>query len=102
MPVFEIEQYEIHSMTYRVEADDAADAIVKLLDGEADQVDNSQEYIELADERGLLIADHPELADKLRTLGVPVDDRIIPSIRCVSVIEHGTESVVDANSEDYA
>lgn len=95
MPVYEIEQYELHTMIYRVKADDPAEAIVKLLDGEADPVDNSQEYIEIADERGLLVADHPELAEKLRAQGVPVDDQIIPSIRSVSMIEQGTESLVE-------
>lgn len=95
MPVYEIEQYELHTMTYRVEADDPAEAIVKLLDGEADPVDNSQEYIEIADERGLLVADHPELAEKLRAQGVPVDDQIIPSIRSVSMIEQETETLVE-------
>ncbi|MCZ2342635.1 MAG: hypothetical protein LC104_12715 [Bacteroidales bacterium] len=95
MPVYEIEQYELHTMTYRVEADDPAEAIVKVLDGEADPVDNSQEYIEIADERGLLVADHPELAEKLRVQGVPVDDRIIPSIRSVSVVEEGIETLME-------
>ena len=95
MPVYEIEQYELHTTTYQVEANDAVEAIVKLLDCEADPVDNSQEYIEIADERGLLVADHPELAEKLRTQGVPVDDQIIPSIRSVSMIEQETETLVE-------
>ena len=41
MSVYEIEQYELHTMTYRVEADDPANAIVRLLDGEAEAIDNS-------------------------------------------------------------
>lgn len=87
MPVYEIEQYELHTLKYRIDADDPAEAIVKLLDGEAEPVDDSQEYVEVADERGMLVAEHPELAAKLRTLGVPVDDRIIPSIRSIEVAE---------------
>ena len=90
MPSYQIEQYELHTMTYRVEAGDPADAIVKLLDGEAEPVDDSQEYVEIAEERGLLVADHPELAAKLRELGVPVDDRLIPSIRSVSELKQAT------------
>jgi len=86
MPTYEVEQFELHVMKYRVEADDPADAIVKLLDGEAEPMDDSQEYIEIADERGLFVSEHPELAAKLRTLGVPVDDRIIPSIRSIEVV----------------
>lgn len=95
MPAYEIEQYELHVTTYRVEADDPADAIVKVLDGEAVPVDDSHEYVEIAEERGLLVEDHPELAARLRALGVPVDDRLIPSIRGVSMVEQGTESVVE-------
>lgn len=90
MPVYEIEQYELHAMTYRVEADDPADAIIQLLDGEAEAIDNSLDFIEVADERGMLVEDHPELADKLRKLGVPVDDHIIPSIRTISEVESET------------
>jgi hypothetical protein len=93
MPTFEIEQYELHVTAYRVEADDPADAIVKVLDGEAEPVDDSQEYVEIAEERGLLVADHPKLAAKLLTLGVPVDGRIIPSIRSVSKVEQETAPV---------
>lgn len=96
MPVYEIEQYELHTMTYRVEADDSADAIVRLLDGEAEAMDNTLDFIEVADERGMLVEDHPELADKLRTLGVPVDDRIIPSIRIISEIESETLSSLES------
>ena len=90
MSVYEIEQYELHTMTYRVEADDPANAIVRLLDGEAEAIDNSLDFVEVADERGILVDDHPELAEKLRTLGVPVDDRIIPSIRTISEVESET------------
>lgn len=86
MPVYAIQQYELHVTTYRIEADDPADAIVKLLDGEAEPMDDSQEYVEIAEERGLFVSDNPELAAKLRTLGVPVDDRIIPSIRSIEVV----------------
>lgn len=96
MPVYEIEQYELHAMTYRVEADDPADAIVRLLDGEAEAVDNSMDFVEVADDRGMLVEDHPELADKLRTLGVPVDDRIIPSIRSISEVESETLSSLES------
>ena len=87
MPAFEIEQYEIHAQTYRVEADNLADAICKLLDGEADPVDGSLEYIEICEDRGLPADEHRELADQLRSLGVPVDEHVIPSIRTVVQVE---------------
>ena len=92
MPLYEIEQYEIHSMTYRIEADDPASAIVRLLDGEADPVDNSLEYIELADERGLWADDHPKLTARLHSQGLPIE-HVIPSIRSVSLID-----AVDTNT----
>lgn len=83
MPLYEIEQYEVHAMTYRVEAATEAEAIVKLLDGEAGAVDGSLEFIEVAGDLGLAADEHPELAQQLRDLGVPVDDQVIPSIRSI-------------------
>jgi len=86
MPVFEIEQYEICVTKYRVEACSEAEAIVKLFDGGADVVDNSHEYIEVAEDCGLPADEHQELAAELQSLGVPVDE-IIPSIRTVEQVE---------------
>ncbi len=82
MPTFEIEQYEIHVQTYTVEAANEAEAIVKLLDGEAEPVDDSGEYVEIAEDFGLPADEHQELADALRDVGVPVDE-IIPIIRSI-------------------
>ena len=86
MPTFEIEQYELHAMKYRVEAENEADAIVKLLAGLALPVDNGLEYIEVADDFGLPADEHRELADALRSQGVPVDV-VIPSIRSIETVE---------------
>ena len=83
MPQFEIQQYEIHTMTYQVEASNEAEAIVKLLDGAAEPVDDSLDYIEVAEDVGLPVDRHPELADQLRSMGVPVDENIVPSISSV-------------------
>ena len=85
MPTYEIEQYELHTMKYRVEASSEAEAIKRLFDGEADAVDNSQEYIEVCEDMGLPADEHRELADQLRSLGVTVGDVVIPSIRSVEV-----------------
>ena len=85
MPTFEIEQYELHTQTYRVEASSEAEAIKKLLDGEADPVDDSTEYIEVAEDFGLPAEEHRELADQLRNLGVSVGEHVIESIRSVEV-----------------
>ena len=84
MPKFEIEQYELHAMKYRVEADNEADAIVMLLDGEAEPVEQSQDFIEIAEDFGLSADEHRELADALREQGVPVD-AVIPSIRSIEI-----------------
>ena len=91
MPEYRIEQYEVHGQQYRVEADNVADAITKLLDGEADPVDDSLEYIEICEDRGLPADEHRELADQLRSLGVPVDDHVIPSIRTVVQVEESLQ-----------
>jgi predicted aldo/keto reductase-like oxidoreductase len=85
MPTFEIEQYELHCMKYRVEADNEAAAIVKLLDGEAEAIDDGLEYVEVADDYGLSSEEYRELAGALREQGVPVD-AVIPSIRSIEAI----------------
>lgn len=87
MPEFKIEQYELHVMKYRVQAENEAEAIVRLLDGEAEAVDNGLEYIEVADDFGLPVDEHRELAAQLTASGVPVGEHVIPSIRSVEQIE---------------
>jgi type III secretion system FlhB-like substrate exporter len=81
MPTFEIEQYELHAMKYRVEAASEADAIRLLLDGEAEPVEQSQDFIEVAEDFGIPVEQNRELADELRALGVPIGEAVIPSIR---------------------
>lgn len=83
MPIFEIEQYELQTVKYRIEAANEAEAVVKLLDGEAEPVDNSLEFIEVADDFGLPADEYAELANQLNELGVPVGEHVIPSIRSI-------------------
>jgi len=85
MPTFEIEQYELHTLKYRVEANNEAEAIVRVLGGTALPVDNSLEYVEVADDFGLPGEEYRELADALRGLGIQVDE-VIPSIRSVEEV----------------
>lgn len=87
MPTYEIEQYELHTMKYRVEADSEAEAIAKLLNGEAEPVCQSQEFVEVADDYGLPVDENRDLVDQLRKLGVSVGDDIIGSIRCIEEAE---------------
>ncbi len=87
MPIFEIEQYEVHAMKYRVQADSEAEAIAKLLDGKAEAVEGSLEYIEICEDLGLPTDEYQEVTDELRALDVSVDEAIIPSIRSIMEIE---------------
>ncbi len=87
MPEYEVEQYELHVMKYRVHAENEVQAIIRLLDGEAEAVDNGLEYIEVAEDFGLPVDEHRELAARLSDLGVPVGEHVIPSIRSVEKVE---------------
>ena len=87
MPTSEIEQYEIHIQKYRVDADSEAQAICRLFSNEADPVDDSLEYVEICEDRGLPAEEYREIADQLRLLGMPVDEAVIPSIRTIKRVE---------------
>ena len=87
MPTFEIEQYELHTMKYRVEASSEAEAVKKLFDGDGEAVDNSQEFIEVAEDFGLPVEQNRGLADELRSLDVSVGEHVIASIRAVEEVE---------------
>ncbi|MGA2255889.1 MAG: hypothetical protein ABSG53_14680 [Thermoguttaceae bacterium] len=86
MPTYEIEQYELHSAKYRVDADSEADAVIKLLDGEAEPVGQSQEYIEVVEDYGMPADDFPTLAEALKRRGMHVGEDIIPSIRSIEMV----------------
>jgi len=86
MPLYEIEQYEIHAQKFQVRAKSEAQAIKKLYDGEADAVGEGAELIEVAEDIGLPAEEHRDLAESLRKLGVSVD-AVIPSIRNVERVE---------------
>ncbi len=86
MPRYEIEQYELHAMKYRVEAKNQAEAIVKLLEGEAEPVEQSQDMIEVADNYGLPVEEHRELVRALRKLGIKGIRKVIPSIRSIEKV----------------
>jgi hypothetical protein len=85
MRTYEIEQYELHAMKHRVEAASEAEAIRKLFDGEAEPVEQSQDFVEVAEDFGLPAEEHRELADALRNQGISVDE-VIPSIRSIQKV----------------
>ena len=85
MPTFQIEQYELHATTYRVEANSEAEAIDKLFEGEGEIVDGSQIYIEVADDFGLPADEYPDLVRELAALGVTTGD-LIPSVRSIEEV----------------
>ncbi len=87
MPKYRVEQYELHATTYEVDADNEAEAIKKVFDGLAIPMDNSLEYIEVAEDFGLPTDEYFELADELRALGVSVGEAVIPSIRSIEQVD---------------
>jgi hypothetical protein len=88
MPIYRIEQYELHCQAYNVTADDEADAIAKLFLGEGDPIDNSLEFVNVADDHGMLVSENQDLADQLFDRGtINGNDEIIPSIRCIEQVE---------------
>jgi len=82
---FEVEQYELHVQKYRISADNEAEAIEKLFDGDGDVVNDSLEYIEVAEVYGLSADDNRDLADALLERGISITE-VIPSIRSVKKI----------------
>ena len=86
MPTYEIEQYELHAMTYRVKAKSKAEAIAKLFQGEAEPVEQSQDMIEVADAYGLPADEHQALVRALRKLGIKGIREVIPSIRSIEKV----------------
>ena len=101
MRTYEIEQYEIHVQKYTVEAANEAEAIAKLFDGLAEPVDNGLEYVEIAEDHGLAVDDHPALAEALRALGVPVDGQVIPSIRCIEEVVTPTTAPITKGNVQF-
>jgi hypothetical protein len=87
MPTYEIEQYELHTMKYRIEARNEAEAIAKLFDGDGEPVKGSLEYIEICDDRGLPADEHQDLAEQLHEMGIPIDEAVIPSVRSIALVK---------------
>ena len=50
-------------------------------------MEQSQDFIEIAEDFGIPADEHRELAEELRALGVRVDEAVIPSIRSIVQVE---------------
>lgn len=87
MPTYEIEQYEIHAQRFSVEAASEAEAIQKLMIGQAEPMDDGLELIEVCDDQGMPVAENTKLAAELRALGIEVGTKVIPSIRSVEQVD---------------
>jgi hypothetical protein len=83
MPRYEIEQYEIHTVKFEVDAKNEAEAIAKVFGGQASPIDNSDELIEVCEDLGMPVDLHRSLTKRLRKIGVAIGDDVIPSIRSV-------------------
>jgi hypothetical protein len=84
---FIISVYELHYSDYRVEADDAADAVEKINDGQGELIDNSIEYVETADEYGISHASLEEdQLDSFIERGLLSDDGFVHGIASIKEV----------------
>ena len=84
MAKFIIEQYELHSQKYAVEADNKVEAIKALFDGQADVIDNGMSYIAVAhdySQPGLFTKDE---LDKIDIFSA-IEDNGVTSIRSINI-----------------
>jgi hypothetical protein len=86
MPTYEIEQYELCVSKYRVEAADQPEAIARLFEGQAEPVDESHEFIEIAKGVGLSADEHRDWVESLRARGISVGE-VLPSIRSIEEVK---------------
>ena len=66
MPVFEIEEYELHTSKHRVKADTIEDAIKMHRRQESDMVNDSLEYVEIPEDYGMS-------TDKMVDAGIDIE-----------------------------
>ena len=59
--MYEIEQYEIWTQKYRIEAATEGEAIKKLFAGKAEAMDNALEFIEIADDLGMPVEEETRI-----------------------------------------
>ena len=85
--VYEIVQYEIHSVKFRVEAESEGDAIAKLYNEESvEPVNEPCEFVAVAYEYGLNADEYPEIVRRLRELGLRPATDVVSSIASVTKV----------------
>jgi hypothetical protein len=89
--IFDVQQYELHILTRRVEADDPADAIRRVFAGDGEAT--NFEFAGIANDHGMSLDDDRNLADQLYDRGIiKPGHSIVPSIRSVrQVVDEGDE-----------
>ena len=98
-----VEQYELHVSTYKAITTSAAEAIAKVLNSEAEYVEDSTVYVEVCEHVGMPVEGNEELAEQLSEMNVYVDEDKIPTIRTVQCMDikesHLEEELADALEE---
>lgn len=88
---FEVELYELHASKVSVHAKDKAEAILKAVHGQGDPIDDTCEYVEMADGYGMtandagLALNEEELAKVTKELGIQRLG-IIPTLRQIEEV----------------
>jgi hypothetical protein len=87
MPIYAVQQYEIHLQTYHVPGDDPAHAVSQLWAGAGVAVPGSREFLEVGRDYGITRDVQPELYDAVaeRYPGLVEDERIA-AIRSIELI----------------
>ena len=83
MPLFEIEVIEVWTSKVHVDAESMEEAVHICLDGDGEPVDDSTEYMEMDESRGMS-------EDQMRAKGFTsghFDGDILPTIRDINIIE---------------
>jgi hypothetical protein len=88
MGVYELERYELYVKRYHVHSDSELDAVLRLYHGEAEPVDGPMEFVEVANNDGLPVAEALDLAAQLLEVGAIENfDIVIPSIRSIREVQ---------------
>ena len=85
---FKVQQYEIHVVTYYVDAEDRVAAVDKIVHGGAKCCLDGREFLEVAEDLGLQTEDYTEAEfDELSGLGLLDKNHHLASIHSVEEAE---------------